>query len=500
MILAHDLGTTGNKASLHNDDGSLVSSITVGYGTDYGLGGFVEQDPESWWNAVALATHGLLERTGTAKEAVAAVGFSGQMMGAVFLDEDLELLRPAMIWADTRSGGQCAQLTEAVGFDRGYRLTGHQLNPTYSLTKIMWLRDNELELYSRVRHVCQAKDFIVARLTGRLVTDPSDASGTNAFDQTAGTWSMEILGAAGIDPGLLPEIVDSTAVVGVVTQAAAEATGLAAGTPVVIGGGDGPVAALGAGIVSAEDGAYAYLGSSSWVSFASGRPLLDPLKRTMTFNHIVPGGYVPTATMQSGGGALQWIADILEPGADGASFDRLVGAARGVEASREGLFFLPHLLGERSPYWNPDARGAFVGLARHHGGEHLTRAVLEGVALNLGTCVSAFRDSGAVIDQVDAIGGGAKSDAWLQIIADVWGVTVRRRDIVDEANSLGAAVTAAVGVGLVSGFEVARTLSAVTAQFEPVAERHEEYAAAHATFLDAYGRLESWFPHGGNAA
>lgn len=496
MIIAHDLGTTGDKASLHHDDGRLVESLTVAYTTDYGRGGVVEQDPEAWWAAVAAATRSLLATTSTDAADVRAVGFSGQMMGAVFLDETLALVRPAMIWADTRSSVQSGSLAAAVGHDRGYGITGHQFNPTYSLSKIMWLRDNEPATFARVAHVCQAKDYIVARLTGRLVTDPSDASGTNAFDQQAGTWSSEILAAAGIDASLLPEIVPSTTVVGTVTAAAADFTGLAVGTPVVIGGGDGPLAAVGAGVVDEADGAYAYLGSSSWVSFAAPRPLLDPGQRTMTFNHVVPGGFVPTATMQSGGGSLQWIADLLEPGADGRRFDRLVADAAAVEASGEGLFFLPHLLGERSPYWNPDARGAFVGISRHHGPGHLTRAVLEGVAFNLGTCVGAFRESGAVIDRIDAIGGGAKSDAWLQIMADVWGVTVRRRDIVDEANSLGAAVTAGVGAGLIADFGVARELSSVTAVFEPNGGRHDAYAAAHERFLDAYARLEPWYTEG----
>lgn len=494
MIVAHDLGTTGDKASLHEDDGRLVASLTVHYDTHYGRGGRVEQDPDAWWAAVAQATRSLLETTSTVADQVRAVGFSGQMMGAVFLDANFSLVRPAMIWADTRSSLQSDAISRTVGFDRGYNITGHQFNPTYSLSKIVWLRENDPETFAKVAHVCQAKDYIVARLTGRLVTDPSDASGTNAFDQSTGDWSAEILAAAGIDASLLPEIVPSTTVLGTVTAAAADYTGLAAGTPVVIGGGDGPLAALGAGIVDEGDGAYAYLGSSSWVSFASPQPLLDPGKRTMTFNHVVPGAYVPTATMQSGGGSLQWIADVLEPGADGKRFDRLVANAATVEASGEGLFFLPHLLGERSPYWNPDARGAFVGLSRHHGPEHLTRAVLEGVAFNLGTCVDAFRQSGAVIDRVDAIGGGAKSDAWLQIMADAWGVTVRRRDIVDEANSLGAAVTAGVGAGLISDFGVARELSTVTASFEPIDENHARYTAAHERFLDAYLRLESWYP------
>ncbi len=264
-----------------------------------------------------------------------------------------------------------------------------------------------------------------------------------------------------------------------------------AGTPVVLGGGDGPLAALGAGVLDPTDGAYTYLGSSSWVSVSAAAPLHDPGMRTMTFDHVVPGRYVPTATMQAGGASLEWAADVLRPGREPGRFTDLTRAAAEVDTA--GLYFLPHLLGERSPYWNAAAAGGFVGLARHHTQAHLTRAVLEGVAFNLATCVRAFREAGHPVDRVDAIGGGAASDLWLQVLADVWGATVRRRSIVEEANSLGAAVTAAVGAGLVDDFAVARQLSEVTAEFTPDADRHRDYQRRHEVFLDAYQRLEPWF-------
>lgn len=499
MIVAHDLGTTGNKASLHDDSGKLIFSVTISYDTHYGSGGVVEQDPNSWWAAVVQATRKLLTGSATQGSTVKAISFSGQMMGAVFLDRQLQPVRPAMIWADTRSGAQCSQLIDRIGLRRGYEITGHQFNPTYSLTKIMWLRDNDPETFSKVHKVCLAKDYIVARMTGRLLTDPSDASSTNAYDQKEGRWSEEILAAADISPSLLPDIVPSSTVAGPLLADAAEELGLVAGTHVVLGGGDGPLAALGAGIVDAEDGAYAYLGSSSWVSTASSTPLLDPGMRTMTFDHVVPGRYVPTATMQAGGGSLQWITEVLSPSRDAKALSALVGEADTADASGEGLYFLPHLLGERSPYWNPDARGAFVGLSRHHGREHMVKSVLEGVAFNLLTCVGAFRESGVPVDRVDAIGGGAKSDVWLQILADVWGTTVRRRTIVDEGNSLGAAVLAGVATGLIDDFGATRSLSDVTAEFAPDMGRHEQYVARHAIFMDAYQRLETWFPGTGGA-
>lgn len=494
MLIAHDLGTTGNKASLHDHTGRLVAAVTEAYPTHYGRHGRVEQDPQQWWVAVCDATRRLMEGAAVAPGQISAVALSGQMMGVVLLDEHGDPVRPSLIWADTRSGSQCRTLVDAIGAERGYRILGHRLNPTYSLTKLMWVRDFEPEVFARARRFCLAKDFVVSRLTGVVATDPSDASSTNAYDQENGRWSDDVLAAADISPSLFPEILASTTVVGGVTAAAAAATGLAAGTPVVMGGGDGPMAAVGAGVVSADDGAYVYLGSSSWVSVSSSKPLLDlPEMRTMTFDHVVPGQFVPTATMQSGGGSLSWIADLLAGTGDVPRFDRLVSEAGVVEASDDGLYFLPYLLGERSPYWNPAARAAFVGVGRQHGRAHLTRAVLEGVAFNLATCISAFRENGAAVDRVDAIGGGAVSDVWLQLLADVWGCTVRRRTVVEEANSLGAAVTAGVGVGLLPDFTVAGALSDVVAVFEPDAARNALYRARHEVFLDAYRRLEPWF-------
>lgn len=491
MIIAHDLGTTGNKASLHHDDGRLVASVTVPYPAHFAAGGVAEQNPADWWNAVVAATRDLIARTGTAATDIAGLVVSGQMMGAVLLDADGEPARPAIIWADTRAGAQQRELEAAIGAERAYGILGHRLNPTYSVEKIMWVRDNEPDTWARVRWVCVAKDFIVLRLTGRLATDRSDASGTNAYDQTRGAWSDEVLQAARLDPALFPEILESTQIAGTLTDAAAAALGLHTGVRVVMGGGDGPLAAVGSGVVAPEDGAYVCLGTSSWISFAADAPLRDPAMRTFTFDNVVPGSFVPTATMQAGGASVQWIAEALSPDPAHPETARLTAEAS-ADVDTDDLYFLPYLLGERSPMWDPDARGAFVGLARHHGRAHLVRAVLEGTAFNLLSCIQAFRESGAVIDRIDAVGGGAQSDVYLSVLADAWGVPVRRRTIVEEANSLGAAVTAAVGLGL-TDFSAARALSEVTAEFTPDAGRHAVYAERHARFVDAYTALAPWF-------
>jgi xylulokinase len=344
MIIAHDLGTSADKASLHDLDGRLVATASHPYPVDFGPGGRAEQDPEHWWRAVVTTTAELLMRGGARPGDIDAIGLSEQMMGAVFLDHDLAPVRPALIWADQRSAPQAARLAARIGRQEAYRRTGHQLNAGYTLPKVLWLRDNEPAAWERTAHVCLAKDALVHRMTGRLVTDPSDASGTDAFDQATGTWWPEIFEAAGLDPGLFPEVVPSTTVAGGLRQAAATELGLLVGTPVVVGGGDGPMASVGVGSLGPEDDAYISLGSSAWLAIASERPLHDPLMRTFTFNHVVPGRFTPMATMQSAGSSLEWAAGVmrLPSGASGVA-DLLAGAAE-VRAGQEGalLSALPH--------------------------------------------------------------------------------------------------------------------------------------------------------------
>ena len=416
---------------------------------------------------------------------------SGQMMGAVFVDERDEVVRPAVIWADTRAQAQTAALIEAVGADRGYELLGHPIDPTCSLPKMMWLRDHDPQAWARTSCVLQAKDYVTLRLTGRRCIDPSDASGTNAYDQHAGGWSDELLEAAGIKPALLPEILPSASVAGGVTRAAAQAAGLREGTPVVVGGADGCTSALGVGLVGEDSGAALTLGTSAWISMAAERPVRDPQQRIVAFDHVVPGHFVPLGAMQSAGASLQWFASSV--GVAGEDVGRLGAEAGAAEASAEGLFFLPYLLGERAPIWDANVRGAFIGLEHHHTQAQLARAVLEGVAFNLYGVFVALSESVGPIGAIDAVGGGAKGDVWLQLMADTWGVPVRRRTIVDEANSLGAAVIGAKAVGLVDDWTAARDLSEVSAVFESDDTRHQRLARAYERFVDAYERMRTWF-------
>ena len=491
MIIAHDLGTTGNKASLHSDDGKMLQHCTISYPAHFASGGVAEQNPMDWWNAVGGASKKLLQMANISADQITGIGISGQMMGAIFLDENFNPTRDAIIWADFRAQKQSELLIEKIGLEKAYKKLGHRLNPTYSISKVMWVRDNQPDIWAKTKHICIAKDFVNQKLTGRFVTEPSDASSTNCFDQIKLNWDTEILNAANIPISYFPEIVPSTTVIGGLTKDAADHVGLNAGTPVVAGGGDGPMAALGAGIIEPSDGAYVCMGSSSWVAVSTDKPLHDPKMRSMTWNHIVPNKFSPTATMQAGGASLQWMVEDLLPASEKDRYKILLDEAGKVNSSDDGLFFLPHILGERSPYWNPSAAGAFIGLGRHHDRSYLVRAVLEGVAFNLLTCIQAFTDNGVPIKQVDVIGGGAESALWLQIFADIWGVKVRSRSIVEDANSLGAAVTTLVALGK-GEFSMVKELSTITEEFNPTSQS-QKYQKQHKVFLDGYYKLEEWF-------
>jgi len=402
-ILAHDLGTTGNKATLYDHQGAMVGASFSAYDTEYPDTGWAEQDPEAWWLAICTSTRALREKTGARPEQIACVVFSGQMMGCVPLDDKARPLRKAIIWADQLAVDQVSWLNERVPADEVYRITGHRLGPSYSLSKILWLRDHEPEIYHAAHKFVHAKDAMVARLTGNFVTDPSDASGMNLYDLDSRGWSQRMLEAAGLDPGQLPEVHPSTSVVGRVLPRPAGETGLSEGTPVIIGGGDGACAAAGAGAVHPGP-AYNYIGSSSWIAMASLQPIYDPDFKTFTFCHIVPDMFMPIGTMQAAGASYQWTRDQLGQAEvelarvlNISPYEALNREAKKSPPGANGLIYLPYLLGERSPRWNPNARGAFIGLTIRHTRADMIRAVLEGVSLNLRAILQTLQAQGAHI-------------------------------------------------------------------------------------------------------
>ncbi len=494
-VIAHDLGTTGNKATLYDGDGALVGSAFYGYDTEYAHTSWAEQNPEDWWRAVCTSTQELLRQTKIRPADVVAVTFSGQMMGAVALDRAARPLRNAIIWADQRAVPQERWLGERIDPADVYRITGHRLSASYSLSKILWLRDNQPDVYAATYKFVHAKDAIVARLTGHFVTEPTDASGMNLYDLDAWDWSGRIIEAAALDADKLPALRRSIDVVGEVLPQVAEEVGLPAGTPVVIGGGDGMCAGAGAGVVD-EGAAYNYVGSSSWIALATRQPIYDSGYRTFTWAHLVPGMYSPCGTMQMAGGSYQWTRDQLAPlereaaGALGLSAYELMNLnAQKSPPGANGLVFLPYLLGERSPRWNPRARGAFIGLTVRHTRGDMVRAVLEGVTMNLRVILEAFTSQGARIDAMRVIGGGARGRFWNQLMADIYGVPVQRLAILEEATSMGAALAGGIGVGLYRDFSMSQTMNAIAETFQPNPAAQAAYAQIYPIFEAAYQAL-----------
>ncbi len=491
-ILAHDLGTTGNKATLFDSRGTCVASSYRAYETTYPRPNWAEQNADDWQRAVWESTQELLIGGGISTGDIAAVSFSGMMNGMLPVDAAGQPLRTAIIWADQRATEEAECLGQRCGVEEVYRRTGHRPGASYTAAKTLWFKRQQRALYARTHQVLQAKDYAAFTICGRFATDFSDASGTNLFDLEGRIWAHDIMEEIGLDRAKFPQAYPSASVIGGVTPEASAETGLLAGTPVVIGGGDGACATVGAGSVAPGD-AYNYVGSSSWIAVTSEQPLLDPLMRTFTFAHLDPNLYFPTGTMQCAGGSLDWLERLLRGKGEEKLYDELNAAAARVEPGAAGLLFLPYLLGERSPRWNPLARGVFAGLSMSHSRAEMARAVLEGVALNLKTILNGFLDQGADIHAMRLIGGGARSAVWRQILADVYDLPILRPALPAEATSLGAAIAGGVAVGLFADYRVAHELVRVDEAESPDPANTRRYVALHGTFERAYIALKPIF-------
>jgi xylulokinase len=496
FILAHDLGTTGNKASLFDEQGNVLSSIFYGYATEYPRPNWVEQNPEDWWTAVCSSTKQLLTTTKINPGQIACLTFSGHMMGCVVLDKQARPLRNALIWADTRAIPQAGRIIDNVGMENAYQITGHRISSSYPAAKIMWVRDHQPEIFANAHKFVQAKDFIIARLTGVFATDYSDASGTILYDLKTYDWSPIMLEAAGLDRSVLPELHESSDVVGGVLANIAEEIGVNPGTPVVIGGGDGSCAAAGAGVIR-EGSAFNYLGSSSWIALATKEPILDPSMRTFTFAHLMRGMYSPCGAMQAAGGSYQWLRDTFCQQEKEAATQLKISPYElmnlQVEKSRpgaNGLLYFPYLLGERAPRWNTDARAVYFGLTMGHTRADIIRATLEGITFNLKVILDAFRQQGANIEAMRVIGGGANGRVWRQIMADIYGIPVRRPALLAEATSLGAALAGGIGVGIYKDWSLAESLTPIVDELSPNPALAGMYEKMYRIFNQAYKAFE----------
>lgn len=493
-ILAHDLGTSGNKATLFDVDGTLVSSTLYEYPTYYPHPKWVEQNPEEWWRAVCDSTKSLLSKVNVKKEEIQVVSFSAQMMGCLLVDQDGMPLRNMIIWADSRAEKQEKDMIERLGLERVYEITGHRISASYSVAKLLWIRENEPEIYQKAFKMLQAKDFITHRLTGRFISDYSDASGTNLFDIKDKRWSKEIVEKLEIPFELLPEVFPSTHIAGGVLSSIADEVGLAPGTPVVIGGGDGSCACVGAGVVK-EGEAYNVLGSSSWTSLVSASPIYDKMMRTFNWVHLDPTLYTPCGTMQAAGYSYNWfkntfcdkeMEDALRDECN--PYELINRKIKNAKPGAGGVLYLPYLLGERSPRWNLNARGSFVGMSVTTTKGDMARAVLEGVGYNLKIILNIL-EAGKPIEQIAVIGGGAKGKEWLQILADIW-----QRELVlpmhpEEATSMGAAVCAGVGIGIFKDFSEVKRFNNVQEKVLPNKNNKDIYEQLYKIFNLTYERM-----------
>jgi xylulokinase len=447
-FLGIDVGTGGTRAVLIDSSGQIVASATSHHAPFASpQTGWAEQDALDWWRATQEAVRAVLSNDGVRAEEIGAVGLSGQMHGAVLLDERDEVLRPSIIWCDQRTDAECRALTESIGRERLIELT---LNPAltgFTLPKLLWVRVREPEIWKRVRAVLLPKDYVRLRLTGERATDVADASGTLLFDVAKRDWSKEMLDAVEMSESLLPRVYESMEVTGRVSVEGARATGLRAGTVVVAGAGDQAAGAVGMGIVRAG-AVSATIGTSGVVFAATDRPALDPAGRVHTFCHAVRNRWHVMGVTQGAGLSLRWFRDQFGAGVETGrdSYHKLMEEAAQVEAGANGLLWAPYLMGERTPHLDPHARAALVGLTATHTRAHIIRAILEGVAFSLRDTFEIFKEMKVPVESVRLGGGGARSSLWQQIQADVYGrevETVRA----EEGAAYGAALLAGVGGG-----------------------------------------------------
>jgi xylulokinase len=488
-VLGIDVSTTATKAILVEESGQVRSVGMSSYDYETPKPLWSEQDPHLWWAGTIEAIGRRLEDSDVPASDIEAVGLTGQMHGSVLLDHAGEVVRPAILWNDQRTGEECDEIRRRVGPERLIELTGNDALTGFTAPKLLWVATNEPDNWKSTRHVLLPKDYVRYRLTEEFAVDAAGGSGTILFDLSRRTWSPEILDALDIDESLMPRVFEGPVVTGTVSASAAAATGLAPGTPVVAGGGDQSANAVGVGAVTPGVVALS-LGTSGVVFATTDGPTIEPHGRVHAFCHAVPERWHMMGVMLSAAGSLRWLRDAVAPD---RSFEDLVEGAAQAEPGSDGLLFLPYLTGERTPYPDPLARGAFVGLTIRHDLRHLTRAVLEGVAFGLRDGLDLM--VGVGLDkptEIRASGGGIRSALWRQILADVMGAGIATVST-EEGAAYGAALLAAVGTGWFTTVEQAcETLVKPTPVALPT-DLAETYAAAHDRYRELYPALRPSF-------
>ncbi len=498
-LLGIDIGTSGTKTVLFDISGNTVASDLVEYPMYQPRSGWAEQDPEDWWRAVYTTISNVILKSGAAPSDIKGIGLSGQMHGAVLLDKDNRVLRKAIIWCDQRTSKECEEITSRIGKERLISITANPALTSFTASKILWVRNNEPEVFEKVRKVLLPKDYIRLMLTGEFATEVSDASGMQLMDIPARKWSGEVLEKLGLDKEMLAQMYESQEISGKVSKRASELTGLKEGTPVAGGAGDQAAGAVGNGIV--KPGVISSTIGTSGVVFAyMDKVSIDPKGRVHTFCHAVPNTWHIMGVTQGAGLSLKWYRDNFcmeeKRTAELMGIDPYVlmdKEAERVAAGSEGLVYLPYLMGERTPHLDPNARGVFFGISARHEKPHFIRAVMEGVVYSLKDCLEIIREMGVDITEVRASGGGGKSPLWRQMQADAFGSEITTINS-SEGPALGVAILAGVGTGIFDSVaQACDSVISVRSRQAANMELNSVYGKYYKLYGDIYNSLKANF-------
>jgi xylulokinase len=499
-LLGIDIGTSGTKTLVCDEDGAVLATAVAEHPISSPKPGWSEQNPEDWWQACCIATKAVLKKAKLKPADIGGIGLSGQMHGSVFLGDGLKALRPALLWNDQRTAEQCQQIeSKAGGREALIELVANPALTGFTAPKILWVREHEPKVYDRTRHILLPKDYIRYRMTGDYATEVSDASGTLLLDVVNRTWSDRLLGLLEIDRALLPRLHESPEVTGSLHEEGARALGLRAGIPVVGGGGDQAAGAVGNGIVSSGV-VSATLGTSGVVFAHAEQPTRDPQGRVHTMCHAVPGKWCVFGCMLSAGGSFQWLRNQLGQTEVALAkrkrvdpYQLLIAEAATAPPGSEGLFFLPYLTGERCPHPDPYARGGWIGITARTSRAMLIRSLLEGVTFGMRDALEIMRGMGIDVTQVRASGGGARSDFWRHLQADVYKSPIVVTNAA-EGPAYGVALLAGVGTGVWGSVEEAckRSIKQVE-RIAPNKKQSAVYDKLHAVYDKLYYDLKDRF-------
>ena len=498
-LIGIDIGTSATKTVLFNAKGEIVAESSAESPLYQPQNGFAEQEPSDWWEATLSSLKAVMDKSGVAKESVMSIGLSGQMHGLVMLDIQGKPLRRSIIWCDQRTADECEEINQKVGRERLIEISANPALTGFTASKILWVRNNEADIYDKCRHILLPKDYVRYMLTGEFATEVSDASGMQLLDIPARKWSDEILSKLDIDKSLLAKVYESPQVTGGLREEAAKLTGLKAGTPVVGGAGDNAAAAVGTGVVS-DGKAFTTIGTSGVVYAHSSKVTIDLKGRVHTFCCAVPGAWHLMGVTQAAGLSRKWFRDNFcsdeveaARGTQYDSYDLMDAKAASSSIGANRLIYLPYLMGERTPHLDAWARGVFFGLSAMHTKADILRALLEGVSFSLKDCLTVLEETGVSISDMALCGGGGKSELWRQILADIYACpvkTVRSK----ESAALGAAILGGVGVGIYPNVaDACKDLVEYGSIYDPVSENTDEYLKFYEIYKDLYPRMKDSF-------